>query len=135
MSLFVGKYKRTEEDKYEDFLSKLGVGFMVRKAATVSSPTMEIQELGDGKWKIITATKMKTMELVFEFGKPVEEKTADGRDVTTTITQDGNTWNTDQKALKPGQKDVKVIREFSEKGIAVQMICEDVVSKQFFART
>ncbi|TRY68617.1 hypothetical protein TCAL_03229 [Tigriopus californicus] len=135
MSIFPGKYKRTQEEKYEDFLSKLGVGFMVRKAATVSAPSMEIVDLGGGKWKIITATKLKTMELVFEFGKPVEETTADGREVSTVITQEGNTWNTEQKAKKAGQKDVKVIREFSDKGIAVQMICEDVVSKQFFERS
>jgi len=29
---------------------------------------------------------------------------------------------------------VTVIREFSDKGIDVQMICEDVISKQFFER-
>lgn len=41
---------------------------------------------------------------------------------------------TDQKAQKSGQKDVKVIREFTDEGIKVQMICEDVVSDQFFKR-
>lgn len=39
-----------------------------------------------------------------------------------------------QKAQKSGQKDVKVIREFTDKGINVQMICEDVVSEQFYER-
>ena len=42
---------------------------------------------------------------------------------------------TSQKAQKSGQKDVTVIREFSDKGIHVQMICEDVTSVQFFDRT
>ena len=39
-----------------------------------------------------------------------------------------------QKAQKSGQKDVKVIREFTDEGITIQMICEDVVSTQFFER-
>ena len=39
-----------------------------------------------------------------------------------------------QKAQKSGQKDVKVIREFTDEGITIQMICEDVTSTQFFER-
>ena len=39
-----------------------------------------------------------------------------------------------QKAQKKGQKDVKVIRKFTDAGIEVQMICEDVTSVQFFSR-
>ena len=41
---------------------------------------------------------------------------------------------TKQKAQKSGQKDVTVIREFTDAGIHVQMICEDVTSVQFFKR-
>ena len=40
-----------------------------------------------------------------------------------------------QKAQKSDQKDVKVIRDFKDDGIHVQMICEDVTSVQFFERT
>ena len=41
---------------------------------------------------------------------------------------------TNQMATEPGKKDVKVIREFTDEGIDIQMICEDVVSKQFYKR-
>jgi hypothetical protein len=41
---------------------------------------------------------------------------------------------TSQKAQKSGQKDVTVIREFTDAGINIQMICEEVVSTQFFER-
>lgn len=61
----IGKYVRTSEEKYEEFLNKLGVGFILRKAAMASTPTMEITVDGD-KWKIVTATIMKTMTLEFE---------------------------------------------------------------------
>ena len=62
---FTGKYTRTSEEKYDDFLSKLGVGFMMRKAATASTPKMEITKTGD-KWKFVTSTTMKKMTLEFE---------------------------------------------------------------------
>ena len=48
-----GKYERVSEEKYDDFLKALGVNFMLRKAATVSTPVMEVSELG-GVWSIKT---------------------------------------------------------------------------------
>ena len=153
MVQITGKYTRTKEEKYKDFLSKLGVGFLTRQAATASTPTMEITET-NGKWKMVTSTTLKSIVLefelvndffflkkVFEFscqnflqGVEFDETTADGRKCKTTVTKDGNTMITMQKAQVKGQKDVKVIRKFTDAGIEVQMICEDVVSDQFFAR-
>ena len=65
MVQITGKYKRTSEKRYEDFLTKLGLNFMIRKAAMSSIPTMEIINSGD-KWKIMTATKLKNVLLEFE---------------------------------------------------------------------
>ena len=45
-----------------------------------------------------------------------------------------DTMITMQRAQEKGKKDVKVIRKFTDAGIEVQMICEDVVSEQFFSR-
>merc|ERR1711935_519085 len=134
MVQLTGKYKRTSEARYEDFLSKLGVGYLLRKAAMVSTPTMDITNTGNN-WKMVTATTLKSMTLEFEMGVTFDESTTDGRTCKTTVTMEGdNKMITSQKAQKSGQKDVKVIREFSDKGIAVQMICEDVISVQFFER-
>lgn len=83
----------------------------------------------------MTSTKLKSMELVFSFGKPVDETTADGRVVKTTVVLEGeDKWVTEQTAQKAGEKNVRVVRRFTDEGIEVEMICEDVVSKQFFAR-
>ena len=43
----------------------LDVNFLLRKAATVSTPVMEISEEG-GTWTIKTSTTLKTMELKFK---------------------------------------------------------------------
>ena len=42
---FVGKYQRTSAEKYEEFLAALGVNYLLRKAATVSTPVMEVSEV------------------------------------------------------------------------------------------
>lgn len=41
---FVGKYERTKAENYDEFLSALGVNFLLRKAATVSTPIMEVSQ-------------------------------------------------------------------------------------------
>ena len=129
-----GTYVRTKEEKYKDFLSKLGVGIILRKAATCSTPMIEVTKNGD-KWKIITKTILKSVELNFELGVPFEEISPDGRKCNTTVTMEGhNKLITNQVATEEGKKSVKVIRQFTDEGIYVQMICEDVVSKQFFKR-
>ena len=65
MDAFKGKFERTSAEKYEDFLKALDVNMLLRKAATVSTPTVEISEAG-GVWTIKTSTTLKSMELKFK---------------------------------------------------------------------
>ena len=81
MDAFKGKYERTSADKYEEMLKELDVNFLLRKAATVSTPGVflakysslhrtfiavcDITEEG-GEWTIKTSTTLKTMELKFK---------------------------------------------------------------------
>ena len=65
MDAFLGKYTRTTAENYEEFLKEMNVGFLLRKAATVSTPVMEITKDGD-QWSIKTSTTLKTMELKFK---------------------------------------------------------------------
>merc|ERR1712080_813481 len=123
-----------KEEKYNEFLAKMGLGMLMRKAATSSTPTMIVTESG-GKWKIVTSTTLKSTEISFEIGVPFDETTPDGRKCKTTLTQELNALITNQVATEAGKKSVQVIREFSDDGISVQMICEDVVSKQYFKRS
>jgi len=39
---FVGKYERVSAENYDEFLKALDVNFLLRKAATVSTPVMEV---------------------------------------------------------------------------------------------
>merc|ERR1739845_163369 len=88
MVQFTGKFTRTSAENYEEFLKALNVGFLLRKAATASTPVMEITE-NDGNWVMKTSTSMKTIELKFKLGVPFQEDTTDGRKCETTVTMQG----------------------------------------------
>merc|ERR1712083_189214 len=133
MALFTGKFVRTQNDNYEAVMEKLGVSWLLRKAAGASTPVMEISEAG-GNWVIKTSTTMKTMELKFRLGEEFTENTADGRTTKTTVTQEGNTMVVQQKAIKSGEKSVRSVREFDNDGVKVTITVEDVVATQYYKR-
>merc|ERR1712114_160917 len=113
MDSFKGKWERTSADQYEEFLKALDVNFLLRKAATMSTPVMTVSEEG-GVWSILTSTTLKSMELKFKIGEEFDETTPDGRDVTAIVTlENGNQFVSVQTAKKDGQKSTKVIREFN----------------------
>merc|ERR1711962_380098 len=112
MDAFKGSYTRTSADNYEEMLKILDVNFLLRKAATVSTPVMEITEDG-GVWTITTSTTLKTMELKFKLGEEFDETTPDGREVTALINIENGKIVTVQKAKKDGQKSTKSVREMN----------------------
>merc|ERR1711950_28074 len=112
MDAFKGKYERTSADKYEELLKELDVNFLLRKAATVSTPVMEVTEDG-GVWTIKTSTTLKTMELKFKLGEEFDETTPDGREVRATVTFEDGKIVCVQKAKKEGQKSTRSEREMN----------------------
>nr|ALS04569.1 cellular retinoic acid-binding protein 2 [Pseudodiaptomus poplesia] len=136
MDSFKGKYERVSADNYEEFLKALGVGLLLRKAATVSTPVMEVSE-ENGTWTIKTSTTLKTMELKFKIGEEFDETTPDGRDVTALVTLDGNKLVTVQKAKKDGVASTKSVREFNGDEVVYTMTIDgndDLVCVQKFKR-
>merc|ERR1712021_166378 len=112
MDAFKGTYTRTSADNYEEMLKVLEVNFLLRKAATVSTPQMDVTEDG-GVWTIKTSTTLKTMELKFKLGEEFDETTPDGREVTALVNLEGAKLVTMQKAKKEGQKSTKSVREMN----------------------
>jgi len=129
-----GSFVRTEEKDYDKFLSAVGVGYLFRKAATASTPTMTISKSGDN-WKIETSTTLKSMAINFKLGEEFDDKTPDGREVKCTVTMEGdNKLITVQVPKDPKGKKIEVTRTFTDDGIAVIYKCDNVTSQQFFKR-
>ena len=136
MDAFKGKYERTSADQYEELLKVLDVNFLLRKAATVSTPYVEVFEEG-GVWNIKTSTTLKTMELKFKLGEEFDETTPDGREVTALVTMDGGKIVAVQKAKKDGQKSTKSTREMNGADELIYTMTvdgSDVVCVQKFKR-
>merc|ERR1711976_17737 len=52
MVQFTGNFVRTKEEKYEDFLTKLGVGYLMRKAATSPHLPWKSRKVAEnGRWR------------------------------------------------------------------------------------
>jgi len=134
MVQFTGNYTQTSKENYEDFLKALNIGFILRKAAMASTPVMSITEEG-GHWTMTTRTSLKAIELKFKLGEEFEEDTTDGRKCKTTVTMDDNKLITSQKAVKSGEKDVRVVREFNADGLTMKMTTEGVTCTQVYKRT
>jgi hypothetical protein len=130
-----GKFERTNAENYDEFLKALDVNFLLRKAATASTPTMEVTE-ADGQWTIKTSTIMKSMELSFKVGEQFSETTPDGREVDSIVTVDGNKFVCVQTAKKEGEKSTKSIRDFNDEGcvLTMEVTGTDVVCVQTFKR-
>ena len=47
MAAYVGKYDRISAENYDEFLSELSVNFLLRKAATASTPVFEVCTSGN----------------------------------------------------------------------------------------
>jgi len=110
MDAFKGKWERTSADNYEELLKLLDVNFLLRKAATVSTPITEITE-ADGVFNIKNSTTLKTVELSFKLGEKFDETTPDGREVTALANIEDGKLVMVQTAKKAGVKSTKSIRE------------------------
>merc|ERR1712083_1202775 len=134
---YLGKYDRTAADKYDEFLSELGVNFLLRKAATASSPVFEVTYDTDSEtWLFKTSTILKSMELKFKLGEEFDEKSPDGREVRAIVTKEGDSFISIQTAKKEGEKSTKITREFKGDEVIVTSKCigSDLVCTQTFKK-
>merc|ERR1711872_848627 len=102
MDSFKGKYQRVSAEKYEEFLKALDVSFMLRKAATVSTPVMEVseeEESGRSRPALPSRPWNSSSRLVKNLTRIHLMA-----EVTAKVTLEDNKFICEQKAKKPDQK-------------------------------
>merc|ERR1712233_134414 len=104
-----------------------------KQHGTWANPVMTISETG-GNWTVLTKTTAKTTEVKFRLGEEFDEVSADGRTCKTLVVLDGDKMTSKQKAQKPGEKDVTVVRQFTDSGFTMKSTCDGVTATQVFAR-
>ena len=135
MDIAKGVYQRFYDENSDEVMKALNLNFILRKAATISTPQMEVTE-EDGIWTITTSTMLKSMSLKFEVGKAFDDVTPDGRKVSSLVTVEGNKFICVQTAKNESDKSTKSIREFTEDEciVTLEIIGTDIVSIQKFKR-
>ena len=130
-----GKYVRSSSKNYEEFLNALGVGFINKKKATVTTPEMTVEET-NGEWTIKMSTILKTFKLKFKIGEEFDDKTPDGREVTSLVKLDGNKLIATQMAKKAGEKSTRSTREFFDDKciLTLEILGSDIVCTETFTR-
>ncbi|XP_022665322.1 fatty acid-binding protein homolog 5-like isoform X1 [Varroa jacobsoni] len=131
---FVGSWKLTESEKFDDFLKELGVNMVLRKFAQAATPTVNISNEGD-KWKIETITTMKTSLIEFKMGEEFLEKRLDGNEVRSVMTMDGNKMIQKQFADEAKKlKEVTITRWIDGNRLLVEAAVSDIVSTRKYDR-
>jgi len=129
MSNFIGKYKLTNSENFDDFLKELGVNFVLRNLAKTSTPVIDITQDGD-TYSMKTTTAIKNSEIKFKLGEEFEEARMDGKNVKTKIVADGNKLIQTQY----GDKEVSIIREFTPTDLITTCKVGDVTSVRTYKR-
>ena len=130
-----GKYVRSSAKNHEEFLEALGVGFILKKATTVTTPEFTVEET-NGEWTIKMSTTLKSFKLVFKIGEKFDDKTPDGREVTSLVKLDGNKLIATQMAKKAGEKSTRSTREFFDDKciLTLEILGSDIVCTEIFTR-
>ncbi|XP_060806800.1 fatty acid-binding protein-like [Amyelois transitella] len=123
------KYKMVSSENFDDFMCALGVGFITRMAANAISPTVEFKKDGDF-YILVTSSTFKTTESKFILGEECIEERADGVEVKSVYTLEGN-------VLKQVQRDVDgmeviYIREFGPEEMTAIMKVKDVTCTRVY---
>ncbi|XP_061723077.1 LOW QUALITY PROTEIN: fatty acid-binding protein-like [Cydia pomonella] len=127
---FVGKkYKMTSSENFDEFMKALGVGLITRKAANAVTPTVELRKDGD-QYTLVTSSTFKTTEMKFKPGEEFDEERADGVQVKTVCSFEGNKLKQVQKA--PDGLEVTYLREFSPEELKAVMTVKDVTCTRVY---
>ena len=121
----------------KELLKAFGANMLLSKLGSMGTPTMELSREGE-TWTMKRSNNLKSTTMTFKLGRPFDETTADGRDVSCIFTSEGNKLISIQTAKKEGQKSTKTVREFSpdECICTIEVMGADrpIVCKQVFQR-
>nr|ABL09313.1 allergen Ale o 13 [Aleuroglyphus ovatus] len=125
-----GSYKLEKSDNFDAFLKELGVNFVTRNLAKSATPTVEVAVNGD-TYTIKTLSTLKNSEITFKLGEEFEEDRADGKKVKTVVNKESDTKLVQ---VQKGDKEVTIVREFSDDGLTVTATVNGVTSVRFYKR-
>ncbi|XP_048009202.1 fatty acid-binding protein, adipocyte-like [Megalobrama amblycephala] len=112
---FVGKWKMTSSDNFDEYMKAVGAGFASRQMANLAKPSLTIALDDQGFISMKAVTTLKTLEIKFKLDEEFDETTADDRKVKTILSlADGKliqtqTWEGKTTIIEREIQDCKMI--------------------------
>ena len=78
-SVIYGKWQLFQSENFENFMSRLGVSYLVRKLGNKSTPIVTVSKGEDDVLSFKQESLVSTSEIKFKLGEQFDEKSADGR--------------------------------------------------------
>lgn len=130
-----GYYREIDSNNYEDYLSAIGAGFIIRKHLLSCCKSMCISISSD-QWNILTRYgPERDSDLTFTLNDEIEETTVDLRMCTSTFTK-VNDFSIAKREFsrKAGVPSSNLLYVFSDEGLRLEMTCEGVTAIITFER-
>ncbi|CBY06784.1 unnamed protein product [Oikopleura dioica] len=125
-----GKWKLDKNENFDEYMKKVGVGWVLRKAGATVSSTTEITQEGNGI-RVNTQSTVKSANVLFVPGVEQDVTTMDGRKVKSTLNGDMNSfiivekWDGRETTLK---------WELVGEEVHLTLTCDEVVCKRTHKR-
>ncbi|KTF89725.1 hypothetical protein cypCar_00018241 [Cyprinus carpio] len=122
---FVGKWKMTSSDNFDEYMKAVGAGFASRQMANLAKPSLSIAVDEQGFISMKAVTTFRTLEIKFKLDEEFDETTADDRKVRTTMSlEDGKLI---QKQTWEGKTTI-IEREIQDSKMIAKCVMDDVVA-------
>lgn len=111
MTKVIGDWKlESQDEKWDEFMKAVGVGFATRQIGKRTSSWEHIKEV-DGVWHLDITSTFKNVHLKFKLGEEFDETTMDGRAVKSVFNIEDDKLVHYQKSTAVGVPDSVVVRE------------------------
>ncbi|XP_077455573.1 fatty acid binding protein 4b [Stigmatopora argus] len=128
---FVGTWKLTASDNFDEYMKALGVGFATRQMGNVVKPNLVFSVDDAGLVTMRSESTFKTKEIKFKLNEEFDESTADDRQAKTIITLENGKLV--QKQAWDG-KSTTLEREIQDGKLTAKCIMGDVVALRTYER-
>ncbi|XP_020792773.1 fatty acid binding protein 4b [Boleophthalmus pectinirostris] len=111
---FVGTWKLTSSDNFDEYMKAIGVGFATRQMGNMAKPNL-VFSVNDGVISMKAQSTFKNAEISFKLNEEFDETTADDRKTKTIFTFENGklvqkqTWDGKTTVLEREIQDGKLV--------------------------
>ncbi|XP_036435940.1 fatty acid binding protein 4b [Colossoma macropomum] len=131
MDRFMGTWKLTSSDNFDEYMKAVGIGFASRQIANMAKPSLLFSVDDQGVFSMKSMTTFKTVEIKFKLDEEFDEITADDRQAKTVMSLvDGKLVQTQSWE----GKSTTLEREIQDGKLIVKCVMDDVVAVRTYER-